>query len=175
MSAREILLLAARSTLAAGMLTAAAGDLWRRIVPDAAVLAVAFGGALVRLLTGGAAAVGASVAAAFALFVGLSVLWRFGALGGGDAKLIAAAAVGEPIGGMFALLASIALAGGLLSGLCLFGKWLFVDHASAAWRSESGPSRRPRLFAGGAMQVAARAPIPYAPAVLIGWAWSRIW
>lgn len=172
MSATQILSFAAWAMLIAGLLAAAASDLRRRLVPDTAVLAVAFGGLLLRFLSGGIASVGASLAAALALFVGLSLLWRLGALGGGDAKLIAAAALGETVAGLLALLAGIALAGGVLAGFWLLGAWLFADPARAARRNGRGAGRFLPPFGGAAL---ARNPIPYAPAVLIGWAWSRIW
>ncbi len=184
MSAREILLLATRSTLVTGMLAAAAADLRWRIVPDTAVLAVAFGGGLARLLSGGAMAAGLGLAAALALFLLLSALWRFGVLGGGDVKLIAAAALGEPLARLFALLTSIALAGGVLAGLLLLGRWffgrrlfgrrLFGRLGEVSSDRNGAPSRLRRLIGKEGMRGCAGTPIPYAPAVLIGWAWTGI-
>ncbi len=173
MRAVSLLFFGAEAAVFAALSAAAFCDVKKRIIPDESVIAAVLGGVVLRLLSGGLAAAGASLSAAFALFVLLSALWRRGFLGGGDAKLIAAAAAGEPLAKLFAFLASIALAGGLVAAVYLAGACVYRRGESAAAQSRGGGPFR-GLWREEAARIGARAAIPYALAVLFGWAWSRL-
>ncbi|MEN9719062.1 MAG: hypothetical protein RIQ99_1940 [Pseudomonadota bacterium] len=56
-----------------------------------------------------------SLAVALALFVGMTLLFHFGAVGGGDVKLLAAASLLFPASAVPGVLALIAAAGGILA------------------------------------------------------------
>ncbi len=102
--------------LVAALVYAALEDLRQRRIPNGAVLVAALAGLAWRL-AGGAAfgeLVGTLVAALGVFLVGF-LLWRGGFLGGGDVKLLAAAALALPPRGMVDFLLLTALAGGLLA------------------------------------------------------------
>lgn len=161
MGATSILTLAAMGVAVAALVVAAAVDLRRRIIPDTAVLTVAGAGLLLRLLDFDAASFAVSAVLAAVLLAGLGQLARNAIVGGGDAKLIAAASFLQPPTEVPALILHIALAGG---GLALayiarnqFNKLCFrVAAHGAAQPLESMPS------------------LPYAIAVLGGVLTSRL-
>lgn len=115
MGANSILTLAACGIAFAALGVAAAVDLRWRIIPDTAVLTVAVAGLLLRLIDLEAASFAVSVVVAVVLLVGLGQLARNGIIGGGDAKLIAAASLLQPPIEVPALILHIALVGGGLA------------------------------------------------------------
>jgi prepilin peptidase CpaA len=106
----------ATSILAIGVLTAAAwDDLWARHIPNALPLSI---GALavVRLIPVGDPYPALWTIAAAAAVFAVSVLhWRLGLLGGGDAKLLAAAALLVGYHDLMAFLFLMSLAGAVVS------------------------------------------------------------
>ncbi len=95
-----------------------AADLRARIIPNKfAVLIAACGVAL--SLRAGAGQLWISLLAAICVFLLLGVLAHYRLIGGGDVKLIAAAALLVPPDRVPLLLADIAIAGGVLSALYL--------------------------------------------------------
>jgi Flp pilus assembly protein protease CpaA len=141
-----------------GLGSAAAWDISKRIIPDTLVLTVGGGGLLLRLVSAERYALWTSVAAAGAVFLALLPLAKWGTLGGGDAKLIAAAAIGQPAASMLPILLSIAVAGGVLAAfyLVLNGARNRGGHRIAAlsgWHAE----------------------MPFAPAILAGVVGHGLW
>jgi len=152
---------------------AALVDVRERLVPYSSMAVVAAGGTFVRIL---APPLWPSVAAAFVLFILLSLLAGLGVFGGGDAKLIAAAALGESFQGIMTLLLEIALAGGVLACLYLVAGWLCRRTAGAAAAegeggSAAGRGALRRLLAQEAARVRAREPMPYVVAIFAALLW----
>jgi prepilin peptidase CpaA len=127
---------------------ATVSDLKRRIVPNPLVLVLAAGGTGLHLLAD-PRTLWASLAAALAILFLLGQLARRGIVGGGDAKLIAAASLLVLPGQVVTLLLEIAIAGGVLS--------LIFMVKGAAPQPVAGPSTGSRS-----------ATLPYSPAVLGG-------
>ncbi len=101
--------LASLLTLAA----AAASDVNRRIISNRTSLAAAGTGAALRLVVA-PQAFAMSVLAAGAIYLALAGLANFNIIGGGDAKLAAAASLLVPAGEVPEWLLDVALAGGLV-------------------------------------------------------------
>jgi len=142
----------------AGLGTAAAWDLSKRIIPNALVMTVGVGGLLLRLVSAERHALWMSAAAAGFLFFALLPLAKWGTLGGGDAKLITATAVGQPPASMFPILLGVAVAGGLLAVFCLIHNW-----------TRNRNSHRIVTLPGW------QAEMPYAPAILAGVLGHELW
>ncbi len=118
MSGRDAVSLAAWAALPliAGLLHAALHDLRTRRIPNGAVVATAVGALAWRLAAGATPAdLAATLAATLLLFAGAFLLWRRGGLGGGDVKLLTAAALAFPAAGILDLVLFTALAGGGLA------------------------------------------------------------
>lgn len=114
-----------------GLLVAAIVDWRSRIIPNELVIWVFIMGGLLRLNVA-PSQIYSSLAIAVAVFAPLAVLAFYGAIGGGDAKMIAASTLLVAPGQTLALLAAIAIAGGALSLLFLARERL--DRAAAARR-----------------------------------------
>ncbi len=152
-------------------------DLRKRIIPDefATLIAVCGLAMALRLGTGQASI---ALLAAFCVFCSLGVLAHYGAIGGGDVKLIAACCLLVQPDRIPLLLAEIALAGGVLSGGYLAGGWLLRRWPRT--RPETRPeTRRPPADAAQpsafrkwlrreGLRMAKGFPVPYALAVLGG-------
>jgi prepilin peptidase CpaA len=140
-------------------------DIATRTIPDRISLALAVLGLACRL-TQGWPAVLLSVAVAAALFVILLVCHARGLIGGADAKLLAALALGFSPLGSYQLITITALAGGGLAAV-----YLLLPRAMGA-----RPSIRPAPHRFVALRVAAierwrirrRGPVPYGVAIAIG-------
>ncbi|WP_048860048.1 prepilin peptidase, partial [Acidisphaera rubrifaciens] len=101
---------------AALLLVGAWADLARRIIPDGISCGVLLAGVGLRLVEGAAAAVWLWAAgAALLTFMALALVWRWGLIGGGDVKLLAASVLLVPPASVPALLLSTSLAGGVLA------------------------------------------------------------
>lgn len=144
------------------LLLACVADVTRFEIPDSlsiAILLLAFGFGL--LVPG--FAWGAHLLALLAMFAIGLLLFALGWMGGGDVKLLVAAAAWTGLAGLPALLIGMALGGGLLALL------LILTRMGA--RLASLPAERmPRVFQ-------RDAPMPYAIAITIGAAFSgwRTW
>ena len=154
------------------VLAAAAGiDLKRRIIPNESVALVAAGGVALSLLSR-PGSTWLSLLFSLAVLLALLVAAHFDVLGGGDAKLIAAATLLVPPEGIVLLLGAIALAGGLLSGVYLVlhhamkGPRLAKRHVARGIRPSTGAFATFRRNEHARMR--AGRSVPYALAVLAG-------
>lgn len=155
------LLLAGVPVVSIGLvLAASAHDIVARTIPNGLVLAVALIGGLAALLGG---YFPGSALAAFIVF-GLSVLcWRRGWMGGGDAKLLGAAALGMPPVLVPSFIAAVALAGGVLALLYLAARPLLP----APSHSRPGSLWR-RILRAERWRIRRGCPLPYACAIAAG-------
>jgi len=170
-----VIVLLARITILGAAAWAAVVDVRERIVPYTTMALVAASGVLIRLLTPHDP-VWPSVVGALVVFVVLSLLAGAGVFGGGDAKLIAAATLGEAIQGTIPLLLEIALAGGVLAGIYLIGARLFRRAAAASAAASSARGGRGggalgRALEAEAARMGAREPMPYAVAIFAALLW----
>jgi prepilin peptidase CpaA len=103
--------------LAAMLIVAAVGDLRTRIIPNWLNAAIALLAIPFWWLTGLAfwPEVAAQIAVASILFALFALAFRFGMIGGGDVKLVAAIALWLPLGAVVKLLVIMSIAGGALS------------------------------------------------------------
>ena len=142
------------------LLAAALHDVMARTVPNGLAGALAAVG-LGAQLAGGTALLGVPVA--LAVFVAAALAWRRGLMGGGDVKLLGAAALLVPPMLVPTLLVAMALSGGVLGLFYLVARRRMPRPSGArppgllprAWRIE-----RWRLRRGG--------PLPYAVAIASG-------
>ncbi len=149
---------------------AAAYDLGYRLIPDRLVVATAALG-----LTGQAALYGAqgaagAVAGAGAVLLLMLVLWRWGLIGGGDAKFLSAGALALPVEALPDLLLTVAAAGGLLA-LAYLGAHAVarIGMASRLVRPAGRSRSRPlRLWRAELRRVRRRCAIPYGVAIAVG-------
>lgn len=146
--------------IVSALLAAALHDIAARTIPNRLCLAIAVAGLLARALAGDLPGAIAAMALVFALAV---VAWRLGALGGGDAKLLAACALVVPPSQVPALLLATALAGGVLALAFLAARPLVVEQAVS----------RPNGLTGRVLRIEARrvrrgGPLPYAVAIAVG-------
>lgn len=148
--------------VAAGLLlvAAAVSDIRRFIIPNPIVLALVVLGVA---RTGLDAAAGAAtwplalpVLAALALLVAGAFAFQRGWLGGGDVKLLAAAALWMPAGRLFDFLTLVALLGGVLAVLVLVGARLLRPVPAGGTAGAPGAATRLPYgvaIAGGALPV----------------------
>ena len=134
------------------LVAAAAIDVWKRQVPNIAVIAVAVTGLAAFFLTGNAGQIWQPLAVAVATIVVGVPLFARQWVGGGDIKLLAATACWFTAKGALQLLTAVLLAGGVLA-------LTFLAIRLAGWRK------------GRASQSAG---IPYAVAIAIG-AGLQVW
>ena len=164
-----------RATLWAAVLVvlvvAAGIDLKRRIIPNESVALVAAGGVALSVLSR-PGSTWLSLLFSLAVLLALLVAAHFDVLGGGDAKLIAAATLLVPPEGIVLLLGVIALAGGVLSGVYLVlyhgmkGPRLAKRHGARGIRPSIGAFAKFRRNEHARMR--AGRSVPYALAVLAG-------
>ncbi len=155
----------------AGLFWAAAMDIKERIIPDEIVILTALSG-LILCFAMRPGETGLRLAAAAAVFLGFALLCRYGMVGGGDVKLLAAVSLLVPPHDLGKLLIEIALAGGLLSCVYLAASFMLgsVPLRSAALESHGGAplSRWLRLESA---RIASRKQVPYAIAIFAGVSW----
>jgi prepilin peptidase CpaA len=103
--------------LAAMLIVAAAGDLRTRTIPNWLNAAIALGAIPFWLLSGMSLwpEIALQVAVAAAVFGLFAIAFYFGAMGGGDVKMVAAIALWLPLGAVVKLLVIMSLAGGVLT------------------------------------------------------------
>ncbi len=155
------LCLSISSILCIGLILAASlHDIATRTIPDRLVLALAAVGLTISVINGH---VLGSLLAAGAIFVVTALCWRRGWIGGGDVKLLGAAALGLPPHSVFAFAAAVAFAGGLLAVLYLVARRLVPAPTSlrpAGLFARAVRVERWRISRGG--------PLPYACAIAVG-------
>lgn len=155
------LCLSISSILCLGLILAAAlHDIATRTIPDGLVLALAAAGLASAILNGHA--LGAPLAAG-GLFVVSAFCWRRGWMGGGDVKLLGAAALGMPPTSVLAFAAAVAFAGGVLAVLYLIARRLVPAPASlrpVGLLARAVRVERWRISRGGSL--------PYACAIAVG-------
>jgi prepilin peptidase CpaA len=145
------------------LVIACLNDIAVRTIPDLASLGVVVLGIAVRL---GDGAWAAALAVSAAVFVFGAIFWRFGWLGGGDVKLLAACALLVPPSQVPQLVLLTALAGGVLA--CVY-----LVLSGVAWTSRRPTScERPQSLLGriGRVElwrIRRRAGLPYGCAIAI--------
>lgn len=140
-------------------------DVATRTIPDSVSAALLLIGLALRARAG-VGAVGASVAVAAALFALFVVLHARGMIGGGDAKLVAAVAVGLAPHVVPAFVMVTAFAGFLLAVThLLVRRWPLPTRL----RSRTGVLRR--IFRVEHWRIVRRGPLPYGVAIACGGAW----
>jgi len=134
-------------------------DIATRLLPDGPILAVAALGFAWQMTAGNVAW---SLAAAFVVFMSGAVVWRLGALGGGDVKLLAACAMLPGAAALPNLLVMTGFTGGLLALGYLIARRIAPAGPAPSrflparvWRAEARRMRR-----GG--------PLPYAVPIALG-------
>jgi len=145
---------------ATALVAAALHDVASRTIPSAFSLAVGLAGVALRLHAGDLAPALAAAALVFALAM---FAWRLGALGGGDVKLLAAAALLPPPSLVPDLLVTVALCGGLLALLVLALRPLAPRAAGPRPRSLLARTLRAEAW-----RLRRRGPLPYAVAIAGG-------
>ena len=143
-------------------------DLATRLIPDAICIALAALGLAVRAASGAWAAL-ASIGVAVLLFALFALVHARGLLGGGDVKLITAAAVQLPPDQIPRLLAAISIAGGALAAL-----HLALRRLPAPARVPAGAHKLRRLYAVERWRIHRRGPLPYGVAIACGGAWTLL-
>lgn len=159
-------------TSLAALVASAATDLKERIIPNELVVVIALAGLLLCLAMR-PGQIGISLLAATLVFLALGVVAHYGAIAGGDVKLMAAVTLLVPPGSVFELLARIALAGGFLSCLYLGASYMIgsarANSCDAVSKNAvSGVAAWARLESA---RIASRKQVPYAVAILGGVIW----
>lgn len=163
----------AKIAVIVGLVSATVVDTRYRLIPNMATSFVAGGGLFMRLLTApGTAWVSLTVAGI--VLAGLLVFAALRLMGAGDAKLIAAATLAEPIEGVAPLLLAIGIAGGILAAVYLLGGWAYGQNSASHSRLNNPPTVLARFFRHDPIRRALAEPIPYAAAVLGGFVWCTM-
>jgi prepilin peptidase CpaA len=97
------------------------------------------------------------------VLAGATLLWMRGLMGGGDVKLLAAAALLMPVAAIPAMLLAVAIAGGVLA---LFHLVLRGRLAAPSWPRPTGLLRR--VLRCEAWRIRRGAPLPYGVAIAAG-------
>ncbi|MBR0642107.1 prepilin peptidase [Roseomonas hellenica] len=146
---------------------AALHDLAARIIPDWVSLALLPIGFWLRIWQGGALW---ALVALLLVFAAAVLVWRLGALGGGDVKLLTAATPLLPPAEVPTLLTAVALAGGALALLYLLLRPL-LRGAAAGERPRGLLARIRRVER---WRVGRGGPLPYGIAIAAGAAWALL-
>ena len=146
------------------LLIASLRDLAVRTIPNALPVLLATAGVLQQGLAGH---LPAATAVAGAVFVGTTLCWRFGLLGGGDVKLLSAASLFVAPAMVPDLLVATALAGALLAVAYLSLRPLLRDAPALAQVPRALPLPA-RIFATERRRIRRRGPLPYACAIAAG-------
>jgi prepilin peptidase CpaA len=155
----------------AGLLWGAVTDLKERIIPDELTILIALSG-LILCLAARPAEVWLGPIAAAVVFLGFGLLCRYGMIGGGDVKLMAAVTLLVPPHEIGKLLIAIALAGGVLScvylGASFFVRSVPLENLPL---EAGGGAALTRWFRLESARIASRNQAPYAIAILGGVIW----
>jgi prepilin peptidase CpaA len=122
------------------------GDMRSRRIPNVLSLAIAILGLLRIMLVYDPVTAGHTLAAGAAIFTAAFLLFWYGAIGGGDAKLVAAAALLVGYHDLFGFLFLMSLCGGVLALASLaaerfdlsFRRWPRRPHVSSTDQSDRG-------------------------------------
>lgn len=147
-------------TGAALLVMASLHDLVARTIPNWLVGALAVLGIVLRALTGSLLG---GVVAGLVVFVLAAICWRRGWMGGGNVKLLAAAAIAVPPSLVLSFITAVALCGGVLALLYLVAGRMVAPP----------PASRPRSLLARALRVEQwrirrGGPLPYACAIAAG-------
>lgn len=142
------------------ILAASLHDIVARTIPNSLALALAVAGIATGALNG---YLFGSLLAAGAVFVLSALCWRRGWMGGGDVKLLGAAALGMPPGSVLTFVAAVAIAGGLLAIFYLVARRLVP--APAPLRPDGLLARALRVER---WRISRGGPLPYACAIAAG-------
>lgn len=147
-------------TGAALLVMASLHDLVARTIPNWLVGALAVLGIVLRALTGSLLG---GVVAGLVVFVLAAICWRRGWMGGGNVKLLAAAAIAVPPSLVLSFITTVALCGGVLALLYLVAGRMVAPP----------PASRPRSLLARALRVEQwrirrGGPLPYACAIAAG-------
>jgi prepilin peptidase CpaA len=159
-------------TSLAALVASAATDLKERIIPNELVVVIALAGLLLCLAMR-PGQIGISLLGAALVFLAVGVLCHYGAIAGGDVKLMAAVTLLVPPGSIVELLTRIALAGGLLSGLYLVASYMVRNPCSGSCDAtpDNGASSVAEWARVESIRIASRKQVPYAVAILGGVIW----
>lgn len=168
---------AGKVTIILVLALAAATDLRSRVVPLELVMLVALLGLAINLASAPDQAPVSLLVSAILLAI-LSLLSRFRAIGGGDAKLIAATSLTVQPSEAFTLLLEISLSGGLLALIYFAAPRLrrsprVRSCLSWPWSLETRATGR-RLLGLDAVDPSESSALPYATAVFIGTLWHYV-
>jgi prepilin peptidase CpaA len=157
----------------AWLIAAAVADIKERLIYNELVLYVVGVGIMLRLVST-PGLLWLSLAGSAFLLVVLGVFARYGMIGGGDAKLIAASMLLLPPQHDAQLMLNIALAGGLLSCIYLLARIVLRRPALARIGPPNGRATDQYVgsFGGELARIRAGEPIPYAVAILGGAVYS---
>ncbi|MEA2737421.1 MAG: prepilin peptidase CpaA [Acetobacteraceae bacterium] len=142
------------------VLAASLHDIATRTIPNGLAVAVAAAG--IATSAAGGYLFG-SVLAATGIFVLSALCWRRGWMGGGDVKLLGAAALGMPASSIFTFVVAVAIAGGVLALFYVVARRLLpfrTPSRPAGLVSRAARVERWRISRGG--------PLPYACAIAAG-------
>ena len=147
-------------TGAALLVMASLHDLVARTIPNWLAGALAVLGFVLRAFTGSLLG---GVVAGLVVFVLAAICWRRGWMGGGDVKLLAAAAIAVPPSLVLSFITAVALCGGVLALLYLVAGRMVAPP----------PATRPRSLLARALRVEQwrirrGGPLPYACAIAAG-------
>jgi prepilin peptidase CpaA len=156
-------LLASSLTVAASavLLAASLHDIMVRTVPNWMAVALAVLGLALRGLAGN---VLVGLLAGFLVFAAAAIAWRRGWMGGGDVKLIGAAALAMPPHDVLNFIIAVTLAGGVLAVFYLLAR-RFVPATHALTKPRTLPARALRAEC---WRIRRGGPLPYACAIAIG-------
>jgi prepilin peptidase CpaA len=170
-------IVAAVSTISLAVLGMAAFiDVRDRLIPNRLVVLTLGGGVLLRLLSD-PYRIWLSLIICFGIFAALAYASRHNAIGGGDAKMIAAATLLVPPDRVLSLLLEIALAGGIVAVMYLVARFGLTRRRPALAHASQPRSRgtwlRSILRAEGA-RIAGGEPMPYGVAIAAGFAYCLV-
>jgi prepilin peptidase CpaA len=158
----ELIVEAGRWLFIGAMMALALNDVFTYRIPNWANAAVGIG---FFVMAGAAVLAGADVAwighltAGAVVFGAGLIMFQFGALGGGDVKLLSAGALWVGMQGLLQFVVMVGLSGGALVLLLLFLRRNLM--AFVAWASPTVPQTWPRLFTAGEK-------VPYGVAIAAG-------
>jgi prepilin peptidase CpaA len=142
------------------ILAASLNDIATRTIPNGLAAALAITGIAMGAIDG--YLIG-SVLAAGGVFVVAAFCWRRGWMGGGDVKLLGAAALGMPSSSVLTFVLAVAVAGGVLSLFYMIARHLIS--CSASPRPNGLFARAVRVER---WRIRRAGPLPYACAIAVG-------
>jgi prepilin peptidase CpaA len=165
------LIVTAQSAL---LLSAAWTDVASRLISGRVCVALAVVGSLVQLLLAGPLQLTESIALALILFGFLLLLHGHGVLGGGDVKLLTAVAIGLSPLGILHLLATTALAGGVLAFVHLALRRVPRPRREFSRHRNGCGLQLRRIYVVERWRILRHAPLPYAVAIACGGIWAAL-